>query len=636
MNYNYLQNTELHNALKIYLEELQECCEIPAYEEMPVEDCLRRYTSEAVYAKISAPHYNACAMDGIAVRAKTTFGATETTPIFLSEQTDFYRVDTGDKLPDDCDAVIMIEECIDVGGGNIRILASATPWQNVRQIGEDLCSGEMIVPTNTMIEPSTIGAMLAAGVLNIKVKRLPIVGIIPSGDELVKPCESPEPGKIIEFNSAIFSAVLKNFDCIPKVYNIVPDDQNLISEALIRAASECDVVLINAGSSAGSKDLTARTIESIGKLVIHGILIRPGKPTILGIIDNKPVIGVPGYPVSGFIVIDKIVKPIIDYVIQRPHKKNENLTATVSRSIVSSLKYQEFVRVKLGKVEGKLIATPLARGAGVVSSLVKADGLLEIPLDKEGLNSQDQVDIELFRRRHDIENALVITGSHDFLIDAIADIMKKRNDSYYVNSSHVGSMAGIMAIKRREAHLAGIHLFDETTGKYNLPYIEQYLKNDKIALIKCVKRIQGLIVAANNPLNINSLADLRDKEARYVNRQKGSGTRLLFDHMLKKESISTNEIIGYSRESFTHISVATLVASGSADAGLGVYTAAKAYGLGFIPVCDEEYDFLVNIDAIAPKMLDSFLNILKSWEFSRALEYMGGYKTLNSGEMIVL
>lgn len=626
MEYSYLENVELEEALKVYTDTIKSMGIALDTEEIPVKDCLGRVTSEAVYANISSPHYNACAMDGIALLAKNTFGATDTTPVVLKEDIDFEMVDTGDPLPDRFDAVVMIEDVIRLGDGMVKLLSAAAPWQNVRQIGEDLCASEMIIPSNTRIEPAAIGAMLAGGVLTIKAWKRPVVGLIPTGDEIVSPTDCPGKGEIIEFNSSIFSAMIKDWGAVSKIYGIVPDKFDLIKSAVEKAASECDMVILNAGSSAGREDFSSKSIGETGKVITHGIAIRPGKPTILGVVNNRPVIGVPGYPVSGIIVMEKLFKPVLESLMNVGLPARIKTKAVLSRKIVSSLKYKEFVRMKLGNVDGKLIATPLNRGAGVVTSFAKADGILEIPINSEGYETGQEIEVELLKNRDEIKNTLVLIGSHDPLIDTVSDLMRRNFPDKYVSSAHVGSMGGIMAIKRGEAHMAGIHLLDEETGEYNESFIRRYLGNEKILLIKCVKRLQGLMTAPDNPKNINALEDITRDGLKYVNRQKGSGTRILLDYLLRKNNIFTNDIYGYEREEFTHMSVAALVASGSADAGMGVYSAAKVYGLNFIPVCEEQYDFLMPARFAELEVVKNFIEILKSEEFKIELDRMGGYK----------
>lgn len=633
MGYSYLENVELEEAIRIYTDRIKKTGIALKTENIPVKDSLGRITAEAVFANISAPHYNACAMDGIAVFARNTFGATETTPVILRKDIDFERVDTGDPLPDRFDSVVMIEDVIELEDGNVKLLSSVSPWQNVRQIGEDICASEMIIPSNTRIEPAVIGAMLAGGVLSVKVWRVPVVGIIPTGDEIVSPTDNPARGEIIEFNSSIFSAMLKKYGAASHVYGIVPDKFELIKGAIEKAAKECDLVIINAGSSAGREDFSSKAIGEVGQVITHGIAIRPGKPAILGVVNSKPIVGVPGYPVSGIIVIEKLFKGVLESLMNVECSEAVKVSAVLTRKIVSSLKYKEFVRMKLGSVDGKLVATPLNRGAGVVTSFVKADGLLEIPINKEGYEAGDAVKIELLKSEEEIRNTVAVIGSHDPLIDVISDFIRRKHMDKFVSSAHVGSMGGIMAIKRGEAHIAGIHLLDEATGEYNTSYVRKYLEKENIAIVSCVKRIQGLMVAPGNPKSVNDMKDIAKEGISYVNRQKGSGTRILLDYMLKREGIKPSQIYGYDREEFTHMSVAALIASGSADTGMGIYSAARAYKLDFIPVCEEQYDFIIPERFLSLQVIKYFIDILKSEEFKNELYRLGGYKVDNPGDI---
>ena len=633
MAFIYLDNKELEYVLNEYLVFISAKI-IKSDEEIESVKSPGRITSQAVYAAISSPHYLASAMDGIATNASKTFGATETTPVILKENEDFVRIDTGDPIPERFDAVIMIEDVIELQDGSIKLISAGFPWQHIRQIGEDICQGEMIIPSNTKIEPATIGALLAGGVSKINVWKKPVVGIIPTGDEIIKPTPEPEKGKIIEFNSSVFSSMLIYWGADFKVYDIVPDKYDLIINAALKAADECDIVLINAGSSAGRDDYTSSVIRELGEVLFHGISIKPGKPAILGVIQHKPVIGIPGYPVSGIIIMEQIVKKIIEFYLCSTFPSRQKIKASLSRKIVSSLKYKEFIRVKLGDVSGKLIATPLTSGSGVITSFVKADGLLVIPQNIEGYENGSIVDVELLKSIDDIKNTLVVTGSHDPLIDEVSDILRKDDFHYHIASSHVGSMGGLMAIKRNEAHVAGIHLLDENTGEYNIRYIKKYLNPDETILVKGVKRTQGLIVAKNNPLGINKISDLNKNSIRFVNRQKGSGTRILLDYLLDKANINPDNIYGYTREENTHLAVAVQIAQGSADAGLGIYSAAKIYGLDFIPVCEEDYDFILHKKDLESVPVKKFFAILKSEEFRKRLSDAGGYTLENCGEIV--
>ncbi len=629
MGFRYLTNIPLAKAKKDYLALLTKNGLAPSIEKIRSAGSAGRVTAEAVYARISAPHYNACAMDGIALDAHITYGASETTPVFLTSA-QFFPVDTGDPLPPGCDTVVMIEDVIETEEG-ARLHKAAAPWQHIRQIGEDICAGEMLLPSYSVISPSAVGALIAGGVTELNVIKKPVVGIIPTGDEIIPPSDNPQEGEILEFNSSIFTAMLREWGADVITFPIVKDDLELIKNAIADALVHCDAVILNAGSSAGSEDYSTEVISEIGSVLYHGLAIKPGKPAILGHQGPKPILGVPGYPVSGIIVIDELFRPIIELLAHRKTKQPVWENAVLSKAVISSLKYQEFVRVRLGYVGDRLIASPLSRGSGVVSSFMKADGILEVPQGLEGYESGAAVKIRLLRPADELFNCLVVIGSHDPLMDEISDIMRCRWEDGSMSSTHVGSMGGIMAVRRGETHAAGTHLLDEKTGLYNTAFIKKYFPNGGVRLVECVKRSQGLILASGNPKNISGFRDLLKPNMRYVNRQKGSGTRVLCDYLCKKDGIDTARVYGYDREEFTHTAIAALVASDSADAGLGIYSAAKLYGLDFLPVCDEQYDLLIPDYAWDTDMVQRLLETLKSPEFAARLETLGGYTLDNPG-----
>ena len=633
MGFEYLTNVPLIQAREDYLALLQSHGFGPKTEIIPVFESCGRVTARAVYAHICAPHYAASAMDGVAVTAKDTFGATETTPVTLSPE-QFIVLDTGDPIPEDRDAVIMVEDIVKNADGSITIHAAAAPWQHIRQIGEDVCAGEMILPSHMTVSPAAIGAMIAGGVLEIEVIRKPVVGIIPTGDEIIPPCTDPKPGDILEFNGSIFSAMVRQWGAEAVVYPIVPDKFDQIKNMVAKAAEECDMVILNAGSSAGREDFSAKVIRELGEVLYHGIAIKPGKPAILGCQGEKPILGVPGYPVSGIIVIEQLLKPLIDHWRQAPSAPSQYAKATLTRPVVSGLKYQEFVRVRMGCVGGRLMASPLSRGSGVVSSFMKADGILEVPQGLEGYEAGEEVNVRLLSPRSKLENTLVVIGSHDPLLDELADMLHLENPELYMSSSHVGSMGGIMAIRRGEAHAAGCHLLDTADGSYNRSFIRKYFPKGGVRLISCVGRQQGLMVARGNPLNIRKFSDIARDGVRYVNRQKGSGTRILTDYLCKREHVDASAIYGYDREELTHTSVAAQIVSGSADAGMGIYSAAKLYDLDFIPICIEEYDLIIPDHAWDTPMVRSLLTILKSDAFREKILSLGGYTVDNPGEVI--
>jgi len=620
INYHYLTNTPLETALSQYLNILKEK-NIRLYEEkIPLTQALGRVSSCAVYAERNNPHYNASAMDGIAVKSTDTIRASELLPAALTEE-QFKIVDTGDPVPNGKDAVVMMEDVV-WKDGSAFLSTPAAQWQHIRQTGEDICAGDMILCSYTRINAYQLAALAASGVREIAVLEKIRITIIPTGDELVTPDITPKEGEITEFNSIMITAMLKDEACDIRTHEIVRDNRNDLTSALKEALKDSHIILINAGASAGRDDYTALIIAESGEVCFHGLAIKPGKPTILGICGSCAVIGIPGYPVSAAVVIQEIIRHIIHYFLCLSDK-TKRINAVLSRRIVSGLKYEEFLRVRLSKTGDQLTAVPVAGGAGAVTSLSKADALARIGQGCEGLEAGEVLQCELLTDLSEIEDSLVIIGSHDPIIDEISDIMRRRNKRR-ISSVHAGSIGGIIAIKRGEAHIAPIHLIDESDGSYNTSYIKKYLSDKKLTIIKGVRRIQGLMTAKGNPHNIKSIKDLIGRQ--YVNRQKSAGTRILFDMLLKKEGINPQDIAGYSNEQFTHTAVAAAVKAGNADAGMGIYSAAARMELDFIEICEEEYDFIIPDEYIGLPAVQEFISILHSDELWERAVRMGGYK----------
>lgn len=632
----YLENTAAEAAQRKYLQALAAAGALGemAGETVPVDEALGRVTAEAVFAVISSPHYNAAAMDGIAVRAAATFGAAETTPVCLRIGADARQVDTGDPIPAGFDAVIMLEDINWTEGGRAEIIAAAVPWQHIRPIGEDIVATELLLPSNHLIRPVDVGALLAGGVTELKVRRRPVVAIIPTGTELVEPGEVLREGSIIDFNSRMLAGFVREWGGQPLRSGIVKDDFGLIRQKVKEALTQADVVVVNAGSSAGREDFTAAVIAELGELVVHGVAIKPGKPVMLGIAAGKPVVGIPGYPVSAVITFDRFVKPILHLLQGRATEEREKVNAFLSRQVVSNLGVEEYVRVNLGDVGGRMLATPMARGAGITLSLLRADGLLRVPRLSEGYREGQEVTVELLRPKDEISKRIVAIGSHDVAVDLLASCLRQQFPELSLSSAHVGSLGGLLALKRGETHLAGIHLLDEATGEYNFSYLDQYLPGHDIVLVNLVYREQGLIIAPGNPKMIAGIEDLARPDILFCNRQRGAGTRLLLDHYLRNLGIKAEDIRGYDREEFTHLAVAAAVQGGTADVGLGIRTAANALGLDFIPLTPERYDLAIPRLFLKTAAIDSLLKVIRSDEFKQVVTARGGYDVRDTGKIM--
>jgi molybdenum cofactor synthesis domain-containing protein len=608
-----------------------------AAEEVPVTAARGRVTAGPVMARRSSPAAHQAAMDGFAVAAAATFGATPDRPRHLAVGREAFPINTGHLMPPGTDAVIMVEQVPDPGADPITVEAPTFPWQHVRRVGEDLVTGEMVLPEGVEITPWAQGALLAAGVTRVPVRRRPKVVIIPTGTELVPVTELdrdlPE-GRLPEFNSTILSGLVVEAGGVAAVAPIVRDDPGGLAAALKEAIAAADLVLINAGSSAGTEDYTYQAIDSLGEVLVHGVAMMPGKPTVLGVVNGKPVIGNPGYPVSAVLSFEQFAAPLIIGLAGKPLAPRPTLTVYPAQNLPSKPGLTEFIRVTLGKVGDKVIATPLPRGAGTITSLVRADGLLVVPALSEGLEEDRPVEAELLVKPADIDGTLVVLGSHDNTLDLLATLLRRRDHRLRLSSGHVGSLGGLMALRQGRAHLGGSHMLDPETNTYNVPFIQRYLAGVPLKLVNLAWREQGLMVAPGNPKQIRSIRDLARPEVRFINRQRGAGTRLLLDYLLTDAGMDAGQVQGYAREEYTHMAVAVNVFSGTADVGLGILAAAKALGLDFIPLLPERYDLVVPETTFTDPRFQTLLAVIRSGEFQEAAAALGGYDLKDCGQIL--
>jgi len=611
-----------------------------ATEEISVPEAVGRVLATSVSARLSSPNFHLAAMDGLAVKAEITFGTTAAAPKELIVGRDAFYVNTGHVLPENTDAVIMVENVNELEEGRVEIEAPAFPWQNVRRVGEDIVATELLFPQNHVITPYCVGALLSGGVFSVTVKVKPKVLIIPTGSELVDwrklELDDFKPGQVLETNSYVLGKLIEKCGATFTRHKMVVDKVEKIKQAVTAAVKEdYQLILILGGSSAGSEDFANSAIVDLGNIQVHGVTIMPGKPVVIGTVENKPVFGIPGYPVSAIIAFEQFVQPLIYALLGQPEPVRETVDVQPTKKIASKLGVEEFVRVKLGEVGGRIVATPLARGAGTITSITEADGIIRIPNHVEGLNDDEIVSAELLRPLPAIRRTIVIVGSHDNSLDVLADQLKAAHSELTLSSSHVGSMGGLMAIKRGVCHLAGTHLLDTEDGSYNLSYIKKYLPDTAIKLIHLVQRDQGLILKQGNPKRIKGMEDLARQDVTFINRQVGSGTRILLDYKLKQMGIEAPAINGYQNEEFTHMAVAVSVLSGAEDAGLGIYAAAKALGLEFIPVVTEQYDLAIPLEYFDTQPIQILLEIINSQTFKQRVEALGGYSTEKTGDILL-
>ncbi len=638
-------------------------------------DALGRTLAEPIWAKTSSPHYHASAMDGFAVRAAETTGALQTKPIILQIPDSANYLDTGDPLPPGFDSVIPIEntEALDEHSNltdairdpaAIRIRASTAPWTHVRPLGEDIVATELVLPAGHVLRPPDLGAIAASGHTEIVVSRKPRVAILPTGTELVPIGAELKFGDILEYNSLVIAAQIIAMGAEATQFPITEDDFDLICERVSEAAENHDLILLNAGSSAGAEDFSAKVVEKSGKLLVHGVAVRPGHPVILGVISRNraekqslenqksttydsdtlkeiiPIVGVPGYPVSAALTVDIFVEPLIaKWLGRRPYElPTEN--AQLTRKITSPGGDDDFVRVAVGRVGEKLLAAPLSRGAGVITSLVRADGLVLLPKGTQGAEAGEKVQVKLYRPQSELDKTIFCIGSHDMTLDLIAQFLSEYDRR--LTSANVGSQGGLVALRRGEAHLAGSHLLNPETGEYNISYIRQYLPNQPVKVVTLVGREQGLLVRKGNPKGIKDLKDLNRPNAEsenaqvsFVNRQRGAGTRVLLDYRLNLLGIAPDSIIGYNQEEYTHLGVAAAVASGRADCGLGIAAAAKALELDFVPLFQERYDLVILKEYAESDLLAPLFTVLERSDFQTAVANLPGYDVSEMGNLVL-
>lgn len=662
----YLQDIPLTEAKKRFKKALQnaQLWGVIGVEQIPLDErAVGRTLAEPVWAKISSPHYHAAAMDGFAVRSDDTIGAMLTTPVILSVGAQAQYIDTGEPLPGWADAVIQIEnvEALD-GKGNpaedarqpnaIRLREAVTPWSHVRAMGEDLVATQLVIPAGEPLRAVDLGAAAASGNTHLFVARKPKVAILPTGSELVPIGSDPAPGEILEFNSMVLASQVKTWGGEATRLPITADDFDQICTIVMKAVGEYDLILLCAGSSAGSEDYSAKVVQTLGKLLVHGVAVRPGHPVILGMINNSqdrnsyenythsgeltpeqtPIIGIPGYPVSAALTGEIFVEPLIAQWLGRRKYESPTLNAELTRKVTSPAGDDDYVRVALGRVGDRLLAAPLARGAGVISSLVKADGIVLLPRGSQGAPAGAVVQVQLIRSQAEIDCSIFATGSHDVTLDIIAQFLSDAHRR--LTAANIGSIAGLVALSRGDAHLAGSHLLDPDTGEYNLSYIKEYLPQMPVMVVALVERVQGLLVSKGNPKHIKTLSDLIRQDVRFVNRQRGAGTRLLLDYHLEQSGLAKDKIKGYQQEEFTHLAVGAAIASGRADCGLGIAAVTHALNIDFIPLFQERYDLVIPRVYAESDLLAPLFDLFTDKKFRQIVMNLPGYGIEPMGDII--
>ncbi len=626
----YLRLTPLPEARERVLASI-ESLNTPDPEVVPAAEAEGRVAAEGVFARRSIPHYAAAAMDGVAVDARVTYGASDAAPVTLKVGETAFWVNTGAPMPQDTNAVIMVEYLLETGPGTLEIRQAAHPWQHVRPVGEDIIRGDLLLLPGQVIAPADVAVLLNGGIFEVRVRPRPRIAILPTGSELVPPETTPKSGQVIESNSRMMAAYARRDGAVADILPACPDEKVSLMNALNEAAGKHDIVFVLSGSSAGARDFTQAVLEVSGEILVHGIAMMPGKPALYGIVEQKPVFGIPGYPTSAALYYEEIISPFIRAITGLSPVKAPTLTATLFRKVPSKLGQEEFIRVRLGKVGETWIAVPLARGAGILKSLSEADGIVRIPLASEGASEATPVTVHLRREPSTLAGQIVFIGSHDLSLDHLNVLLAKRSTGVSLAIGAVGSLGGLFALKGGKAHLTAVHLLDPKSQTYNLPYVRKYLAGRQVRIVRLLKRTQGLMVQKGNPKGINTIGDLARNDVQFVNRQRGAGTRVLLDFLLGQAGISPDDVSGYANEVATHAMAAAEIQGGMADCGLGIQAAARALDLDFIPLTEEPYDLVIPEEFFFDWRIQTMLETIRSETFRESVRGLGGYDPAESG-----
>ena len=631
----YLEMVSVEEALDAALAALDRNTLVQP-EVVPTQEAAGRVTAAPVFARYSSPTYHSAAMDGFAVQSAATFVAREGRPVRLAKGEQAVAVNTGHPLPKGMDAVVMIEHVLAEDADAITLEKPAFPWQHVRRIGEDLVATELVLPQNHRITPYDVGALLSAGIWEVRCWERVRLAVIPTGDEVLdftgRP--TPGPGQVVESNSMVLCTLAAAWGCEPRRVPPVPDDPAALAAAVDAALStDAPRLVVGAGSSAGSKDYTRATFESFGPVLVHGLTVMPGKPTLIGAARGKLLVGAPGYPVSAVVCAEEILAPVCAWLSRTARPERREVDAVLTRAVPSKPGMTELVRLAVGRVGARNVATPLARGAGLISTLTKAQAVAAIPAQSEGAAAGATVRARLLVPEEELARTLVVVGSHDNTLDLLANELMGLPHPVRLASTHVGSMGGLSALRDGLTPLAGCHLFDPETGDFNFPFIAKHLPSRNLQVVNLAIRHQGLMVAPGNPKGIRGVADLARPDVAFVNRQRGAGTRILLDWHLGQAGISPDQVQGYAKEEFTHMAVAVNVLTGAADTGLGIHAAARALGLDFVPLARERYDLILAADLVDERT-EAVLALLRDPVFQAKVADLGGYETGLAGQVM--
>ncbi|MFJ7436323.1 molybdopterin biosynthesis protein [Methylorubrum thiocyanatum] len=604
-------------------------------ETVPLTRALGRVLAADVASPIDVPPFDRALVDGFAVRAADTEGANAARPRRLVLNREILAcgaapalpvaactatpIATGGMIPRGADAVVMVEQteffedalAIDVSG-------PVRPGQFLGYAGADMAFGETVLRKGTVVTAREIGMLAACGLAEIAVVRRPRVAVLSTGDELIVPGEQLQPGAIYDSNGAIVAASVAENGGEPVALGIVRDDEAALERALRDALARSDLVVLSGGTSKGAGDVSHRILSRLGEpgILVHGVALKPGKPLCLAVAEGKAVVVLPGFPTSAMFTFHEFVVPLVRALAGLPPREETAVPARLPQRLTSELGRTEFVMASLAQGDDGLVALPLPKGSGSVTAFSQADGFFAVPAARSGLEAGETVSVVRLGaglRPPD----LTIIGSHCIGLDRVVGLLAERG--FRARTVWVGSAGGLAALRRGECDLAAMHLLDPETGRYNAPFLEPGM-----TLAPGWRRLQGVVFRAGDPRFDGRSAEeavraaLADPDSVMVNRNAGSGTRLLVDGL-----IGAARPPGFWNQPRSHNAVAAAVAQGRADWGVAIASVAEGYGLGFLPLAQEHYDFAYRTGDRAKPALAAFLALLGTAEADAALESLG-------------
>lgn len=605
-------------------------------ESVPLAAALHRVLAADVVAEVDVPAFDRSNVDGYAVRASDTFGALEEKPHGLALNDEVLApgvvpahtvragvatpIATGGMLPRGADAVVMVEHtelAPSPDGVRVEVRRAVTPGENVSYAGTDIARGETVLRAGQFLTSREIGVLAALGRAAVEVHRRPRVAIFSTGNEIVAPGDALRPGAVYDSNAAIIGAAVEELGGAPVHLGVIPDDEQALGRALAEGL-KCDVVVFSGGTSKGEGDLSYRVVGRLGDpgIVAHGVALKPGKPICLAVTDGKPVVILPGFPTSAIFTFHEFLAPVIRAYAGLPRERREAVAATLPMRVNSERGRTEYLLVGLVHTAAGLAAYPMGKGSGSVTTFSGADGFITIDQHAEILDAGSIVEVQLLGQR--LEPAdLVVIGSHCVGLDLLVGELIRQG--LRIKTLHVGSTGGLSAAKRGECDLAGVHLMDPATGEYNRP-----LLTDALALVPGYGRMQGIVYRRGDARFEGKTsgdavrAALDDADCVMVNRNAGSGTRILIDRLL-----GAARPPGYGTQTRSHNAVAAAVAQRRADWGVAIDTVARQYDLGFVPVQEERYDFIVPKARLERAAVRAFRELLEATSTREQLRSLG-------------